>query len=158
MEPEPEWVPIPSEMAVSATTLDGLPYVSCDATKTEKFVAAVVEPGVPVMTSLLAAAGLTVNEFETPVSLLAVLVAVIVVAAPDCVSVTAVLASTPELNAALVTQPALHVRFEVRSTVPVNPVTVLLPASRAVTLTLKLEPADCVAMLPPPPAFSTRKF
>ena len=41
------------------------------------------------------------------------------------------------------------VRLEVRSTVPVKPVTVLLLPSWAVTLTLKPVPAVCVPMAPP---------
>src|SRR5207248_9759938 len=52
-------------------------------------------------------------------------------------------------KAADCTHPALHVLLELTSTVPVNPVTVLLKVSWAVTLTLKGVPAVWVPMARP---------
>src|SRR5207249_4471032 len=63
---------------------------------------------------------------------------------------------TPAVNAAVV-PPADSVPVDVMVAVPVNPVTVLLFASRAVILMLTAVPAVCVPMAPPP-AFSTRKL
>src|SRR5881396_3665139 len=65
-------------------------------------------------------------------------------------------ASTPAVNAAVV-PPADSVPVDVMVAVPVNPVTVLLFASRAVILMLNGVPAVCVPMAPPP-ATSTRKL
>src|SRR5204863_4368413 len=84
-------------------------------------------------------------------------VAVMVASDPDWVRVTEWEARTPPVNAADCTHPALHVLLEVTSTVPVNPVTVLLKESWAVTLTLKGVPAVWVPMAPPPAA-STSKW
>src|SRR5207244_11545798 len=64
--------------------------------------------------------------------------------------------STPAVNAAVV-PPADNVPVDVMVAVPVNPVTVLLFASRAVILMLNAVPAVCVPMAPPPAA-STRKL
>src|SRR6059036_2119805 len=64
--------------------------------------------------------------------------------------------STPAVNAAVV-PPADSVPVDVMVAVPVNPVTVLLFASRAVILMLNGVPAICVPMAPPPAA-STRKL
>src|SRR5437867_2949301 len=65
-------------------------------------------------------------------------------------------ASRPAVTAAVV-PPADNVPVDVMVAVPVNPVTVLLFASRAVILMLNAVPAVCVPMAPPP-AFSTRKL
>src|SRR5437867_267213 len=64
--------------------------------------------------------------------------------------------STPAVNATVV-PPADSVPVDVMVAVPVNPVTVLLFASRAVILMLNADPAVCVGMTPPP-IFSTRKL
>ena len=56
------------------------------------------------------------NGALAPVSVPPVRVAVIVEAAPLCVSVTLWLASTPAVNAALVVRPAEPIRFDVTST------------------------------------------
>src|SRR5437016_9145092 len=66
-------------------------------------------------------------------------------------------ASTPDANGAVV-PPADSVPVDVIVAVPVNPVTVLLFASRAVILMLNAVPAVCVGMAPPPGAASTRKL
>src|SRR5438093_490044 len=71
-------------------------------------------------------AGWTVKPAEMPGSLLGVVVGVIVEAAPDWLSVVALLVNTRAVNEAVVPPPEPIVRFEVRSTVPVKPVTVLL--------------------------------
>src|SRR2546430_950414 len=60
---------------------------------------------------------------------------------PASVRVTEWDARTTEVNAADSTHPEVHVLLELTSTVPVNPVTVLLKESRAMTLTLKGVPA-----------------
>src|SRR5213080_5607077 len=65
-------------------------------------------------------------------------------------------ASTPAANAT-VAPPADSVPVDVMVAVPVNPVTVLLFASRAVILMLNADPAVCVGMAPPTAA-STRKL
>src|SRR5436309_15977759 len=65
-------------------------------------------------------------------------------------------ANTPAVNAAVV-PPADSVPVDVMVAVPVNPVTVLLFASRAVILMLNAVPAVCVPMAPPPD-FSTSKL
>ena len=80
----------------------------------------------------------------------------VIVKLPVFEIVTACEFSTPAVNAAVVPSPAESVPVEVMSTVPVNPVTVFPFASRAVIRMLKLEPAVCGPMLPPP-ACSTRK-
>ena len=85
-----------------------------------------------------------------PVSLELVFVAVIVAAAPDWLSVIDLLLRIPALKAALVPPPALIVRFELRSTVPLKPVTVLLNWSCAVTWTRKALPAVWLPIAPPP--------
>src|SRR5437763_4447139 len=104
------------------------------------------------------AAGSTVKVPEVPVlPVPAWSVAVMVAPDPDWVRVTEWEARTPPVNAADCTHPALHVLLEVTSTVPVNPVTVLLKESWAVTLTLKGVPAVWVPMVPPPAA-STLKW
>src|SRR2546430_17450879 len=64
--------------------------------------------------------------------------------------------TTPAVNAAVV-PPADSVPVDVMVAVRVNPVTVLLFASRAVILMLNAVPAVCVPMAPPP-AVSTRKL
>src|SRR5439155_1087485 len=94
-------------------------------------------------------ASFTVKVLEVPVFVPAWSVAVTVATDPDWVRVTEWEARTPEVNAADCTHPALHVLVEVTSTVPVNPVTVLLKVSWAVTLTLKGVPAVWVPMAPP---------
>jgi hypothetical protein len=81
----------------------------------------------------------------------------VIVKLPVLETVTPCEARTPFVNAAVVPAPAESGPVEVTSTVPVNPVTVLLPASRATTRTLKLVPAVCVPT-GPPPAASTRKW
>ena len=76
--------------------------------------------------------------------------------APASVTVTLCDASTPAANALDVVgliDPAVVLRLAV----PVNPVTVLLLASCAVSMMLKAVPAVCVPMLPLPAA-STRNF
>ena len=84
-------------------------------------------PGCDVTTRFEAAAGSTVKAFDVPVCVPPVLVAVRVEPAPASVSVTAWLARTPAEKAAVaVAQPLLQFRLEVRMTVPVKPVTVLL--------------------------------
>jgi hypothetical protein len=83
-------------------------------------------------------------------------VTVIEASAPDWVNVTAWLASTPAVNAVDIMQPALQIWFEVRSTVPVKPVTVWPVASSAVTFTANGEPAICVVIAPPPTAWTTK--
>ena len=91
-----------------------------------------------------------------PVSLKPVLVAVRV-KLPVLEIVTLCEANTPPVKAAVVPLPEESIPLEVMFTVPVNPVTVLLLPSRAVTLTLNALPAVCVGMVPPP-ELSTRKF
>ena len=71
-------------------------------------------------------------------------VAVIADEAPDCVSVTLCVASTPAVNAAVVVRPALPVRFDVTSTVLVNAVTVLFAMSCAVMRIANGVAAVCV--------------
>jgi hypothetical protein len=97
-----------------------------------------------------------VNELLVPVSLDPVFVAVIV-KLPVLEIVTLCEANTPAVNAAVVPLPEESVPVEVMFTVPVNPVTVLLFASRAVTLIVNAFPAICVAIAPPPEP-STKKF
>ena len=99
-----------------------------------------------VKTSLLAAAGLTENPLLVPVSVPPVLVTVIVLSLPDCVTVT-LSVRTPLLNAPEVV--GLIVPAVVaKSTVPVNAVTVLLLASCAVIVMLNVVPAVCVEIVP----------
>src|SRR5207245_11545431 len=76
---------------------------------------------------------------------------------PMCGIGTLCEASTPAANGAVV-PPADSVPVDVIVAVPVNPVTVLLFASRAVILMLNAVPAVCVGMAPPPGAASTRKL
>lgn len=105
-------------------TFEKLPKASIERTVTENAVPAVAFAGTEVIWNLAAAPGLTVNVFDVPVFELPV--AVIVELAPGWVSVTARLARTPALKAGVVPQPAEQVRLEVRLTVPVKPVCVLL--------------------------------
>jgi hypothetical protein len=99
---------------------------------------------------------MTANTLLVPDSLPAVFVAVIVnvpvfdIVMPDE-------ARTPPVNAALVPPPEERIPVEVIVTVPLNPVCVLLFASRAMILIVKGVPADCVGITPPT-EFSTRKF
>ena len=83
-----------------------------------------------------------------------------IVKIPVFETVTECEARTPLVNVAVVPEPPESVPVELMSTVlpaPVKPVTVFPLASRAVIRMLKLVPAVCVAMLPPPAA-STRKL
>src|SRR5947208_2747057 len=76
---------------------------------------------------------------------------------PASVRVTEWEARTPEVIAAESVHAEVHVLLDLRSTVRVNPVTVLLKESRAMTLTLKGVPAVWVP-IEPPPAASTLKW
>src|SRR5579885_3461348 len=100
--------------------------------------------------NFVSAPALTVQPALGPVSLPPVLVAVIVDAAPDCVSVMLCDASTPAVNAAVVVSPDEPVRFDDTSTVPAKLVTVLLLTSCAVMRTANALPAVCVEIAPPP--------
>src|SRR5439155_1046699 len=116
----------PSVKLVSALTGEKLPRLSVERTVTEKLAPAVAEAGTEVIFSLAAAAGSMVKVLEVPACLpLLVRVAVIVEEAPDWLRVIVLLLRTPAVKAALVPPPAPIVRFEVRSTVPLKPVTVL---------------------------------
>ncbi len=102
------------------------------------------------------APGLTANELLVPASVLPVFVAVIV-NEPVFEIVTLCVESTPAVKDAVVPLPEDNVPVELTSTVPTNPVTVLLFASRAVTLISNDVPAVCVPIFPPPDA-STKKL
>src|SRR5881397_840850 len=101
---------------------------------------------------LFSAPGSTVNALLVPLDPLVA----VSVKLPVFEIVTLCEASTPDANAAVV-PPADSVPVDVMVAVPVNPVTVLLFASRAVILMLNAVPAVCVPMAPPPAA-STRKL
>src|SRR5215210_4601381 len=143
--------------AVVPTTFAGFPLASWLCTVTENAFPTATVAGTAVIASRAAAPALTVNAVLVPDSVPPVVRVAVIVKEPVLEIVTAREASTPAVNAGVVPPPALSVPVELRSTVPANPVTVLLFASRAVSLTLKLDPAVCVAMLPPPAA-STRKL
>src|SRR5206468_3804899 len=96
---------------------------------------------------------LTVNALLVPLDPLVA----VSVKLPVFEIVTLCEANTPAVNAAVVTGAPTSVPVDVSVAVPVNPVTVLLFASRAVILMLTDAPAICVGMAPPPAA-STRKL
>jgi hypothetical protein len=121
-------------------------------------VPAVFAPLIAAIVKWSSAPGFTVNVLLVPVSEPPGLVAVMVLLVPALVSVTNWLDNTPELNAPLVRgAPASPPVADVRTTVPLKLVTVLLVASRAVILILNGVPADWVPIFPPP-IDSTRKF
>jgi hypothetical protein len=101
-------------------------------------------------------AGLIVKELEVPLSVLAVLVAVIV-KLPESEIVTPWEERIPPVKLAEVPLPADSVPVEVTSTVPIKFVTVFPRESRAIICILKAAPAVWVPMLPPP-TDSTRKL
>src|SRR2546426_754772 len=102
---------------------------------------------------LLSAPGFTVNGLLVPFDPFVA----VSVKLPVFEIVTLCEVSTPDANAAVVTGAPTSVPVDVSVAVPVNPVTVLLFASRAVILMLNGVPAICVPMAPPPNA-STRKL
>src|SRR6266571_6456282 len=101
---------------------------------------------------LFSAPGFTVNALLVPFDPFVA----VSVKLPVFEIVTLCEVSTPDANAAVV-PPADSVPVDVMVAVPVNPVTVLLFASRAVILMLNADPAVCVGMAPPTAA-STRKL
>ena len=115
---------------------------------------AAVSPGTRSW-SFVKAPAFTVNVLLVPFAVPPVWVAVMVLLSPLRLSVTPWVTTPPTkfVDTVGVIVPALVVRF----TVPVNPVTVKLPASRAVIRMLNDVPAACVPISPPPSA-STRKL
>jgi len=94
---------------------------------------------------------MTVNAALVPVSDPAVRVAVIVLFAdPANVTVTDWETSTPATKFAVAKGAPTSPALDVSVAVPVNPVAVLLFASRAVSLILKAAPAVCWGIAPPP--------